>query len=323
MKVILVIFFIVFILIAITTPAKSSTLGVTFSPTYTEYLGLDVKKTYLSILDDLKVKNLRIPTYWNDTEKEPGKLNFDNIDFMVSEASKRQAKIILVVGIKQPRWPECFTPDWANKLSVSERQQKALDYIQKIVSRYQNQDNITAWQIENEPFVGWFGENCDPLDRTFLNQEIALVKKLDPNRSVVVTDTGEWSSWTDAMKSSDVLGISLYRKAHNPKFGYITYPFFPTMYTVKSTVIKGLFAPQNQKTIITELQAEPWTQNGIIDTSVIDQTKLFPAQDLQNNLEYAKRTGINEIYLWGVEWWYYMASEGHPEYLELVKNLLK
>src|SRR3989338_5721806 len=42
--------------------------GVTFSKPYAQGLGLDWKETYLAILDELNVKNLRIPAYWNELE---------------------------------------------------------------------------------------------------------------------------------------------------------------------------------------------------------------------------------------------------------------
>ncbi len=76
--------------------------GVTFSPKFAESLNLDWKETYLKVLDDLKVRNLRLPTYWDD--------DLSKVDFMLSEAGKRSAKVILVLGARQPRWPECHIP---------------------------------------------------------------------------------------------------------------------------------------------------------------------------------------------------------------------
>jgi len=43
---------------------------------HSEELGLDWKKTYLAILDDLKVKNLKLVAYWDLIEEEPGVYNF-------------------------------------------------------------------------------------------------------------------------------------------------------------------------------------------------------------------------------------------------------
>ena len=303
------------------------TYGVTFSPMYARYLELDWQKTYTSMLDELHVKLLRIPTYWSKVEAVESKYDFSEIDFIVSEAEKRGAKIVLVVGIKQPRWPEYHLPEWAKGINTEQKQEKALKLASALVRRYQSSPTITAWQVENEPFVTWFGEDIDktPINQEFLREEISLVKKLDPSRKVIVTDTGEWSLWKNAMQSGDILGVSIYRKAHNPKFGYITYPFFPAMYTIKSNLARKLFAPHppagGQKTIISELQAEPWLQKGVMESLVSEQARLFSVKELEGNVNFAKKTGFNEIYLWGVEWWYYMASQGHPEYLEYAKNI--
>lgn len=295
--------------------------GVSFSPNYARYLKLDWKKTYLQILDELKVKHLRLPSFWDTIQKDPNKDDFSEVDFMLSEAEKRGAQVILVLGGRQPRWPECHIPAWAKRLPLIERQQKTLDFVKKVVERYKDRGVISAWQVENEPFVSWFGESCDPPDQDFLKKEIELVKRLDQNRLVIVTDSGEWSLWKDAMKMSDILGISLYRKAYNPFFGYTTYPLPTFFYSLKSTLVRKIYALQNQKTIIAELQAEPWTQKAIPDTSLEEQTKLFTINDLKNNINYAQKTGFDEIYLWGAEWWFWADKMGYPQYLEYAKTL--
>ena len=38
-------------------------------------------------------------------------------------------------------------------------------------------------------------------------------------------------------------------------------------------------------------------------------------------LEYARATRFEEQYLWGVEWWYYMKENGHPEFWDRAKEL--
>lgn len=287
--------------------------GVSFSPSYAQYLKLDWQKTYTQILDELKVKNLRIPSYWNS--------DLADTDFMLDEASKRQVRTILVLGARQPRWPECHLPAWAKKLSVVERQQATLQFVQKVVERYQSHEAIWAWQVENEPFAFWFGQNCDTPDKKFLQEEVNLVKQLDPRRPIIITDSGEWGLWISAMQSADSLGISLYRKAHFPNLGYITYPFPAFMYQLKSNMVRKLFAHKNLKTIITELQAEPWVQKGVPDTALKEQIRLFSLQDFKDIIEYTQKTGFDEHYMWGVEWWYWMAQKGYPEYLDYAKTL--
>lgn len=328
---IIVIIFIISTIIAIYLLTKSSDLkpnlkdksfnyGVTFSPSAAQYLTEDFKKVYSEILDDLKVKNLRLPSYWDVLEPEQGKFDFSQTDYLIEEAGKKNAKIILAVGIKQPRWPECHIPDWAYELTVNERQQKALEMIKKVVERYKSNPTIEVWQVENEPLF-WFGDGCDNPDLEFLRREVELVKKLDPKRQILISDTGEWQFWKDTSKLSDILGISVYRKVFNPVLGYIYYPLPPQFYSLKSSFIKPIFAPNNKKTIITELQAEPWLKGGFKDTPVKIQSQFFSTNELAGNLAFAQQTDIKDIYFWGVEWWYYMREKGYPGYWNFAKEV--
>ena len=41
--------------------------------------------------------------------------------------------------------------------------------------------------------------------------------------------------------------------------------------------------------------------------------KTFNDATLREHVEYAQRTGFDEFYLWGVEWWYWIKLQGHPE----------
>lgn len=293
--------------------------GITFSPRYANYLKLDYKKTYIQILDDLKVKNLRIPTYWDILEAKENQYDFTETDFMLNEANKRGARVILVVGARQPRWPECHIPDWARKLSLANRQQKILGFVQETVERYKNHSEIWAWQVENEPLLPFFGEGCDKGNEYFLKTEINLVKNLS-NKTIIVSDAGELGSWIVPMQVSDVFGTTLYRKVYDKSLGYITYPIAPYLYNIKSNLVRNIFARNNQKTIIVEFQAEPWFADGSFIPPE-QQAKILTKEDLKNYINFSKKTGFDEIYFWGVEWWYYMAGRGHPEYLDYAKTL--
>lgn len=280
--------------------------GVTFSPKFASELNLDWKDTYVKVLDDLKVRNLRIPTYWDD--------DLSKVDFMLSEASKRQAKVILTLGMRQPRWPECHIPIWAQSLSVKDKQIKLLEYITNVVQKYESDFSIEYWQVENEPLLGVFGQ-CDDPDEKFLIREVALVRSLS-KKPIIVTDSGELGFWVTPMKLSDTFGTTLYRKVYNPILGYTSYPILPYLYDIKSKLAGG------KKTIIVELQAEPWSpDNSLAVTDVEKQTRIFSLNEFKNYINYAKATGFSENYLWGVEWWYFMAKMGHPEYLEYANTL--
>ncbi len=294
--------------------------GVSFSPRYATYLGLDYKVTYQSILEDLKVKNLRLNTYWSTVEPTEGKFDFEETDYLIDQAQKHQAKVLLVLGQKQPRWPECHIPDWARSLSKAQREEKILNLIKTVVSRYKDTPTIWGWQVENEPLFG-FGENCYPADKQFLSQEVQLVKTLDSNHPVVLTDSGEWGWWITTSKLSDIQGISLYKKAFNNGLNfYMSYPFPSWYYNLKYQIAK-IFAPKNQNLVNTELQAEPWFKVEVNETPISEQLSNFSIKDFQASIETAKGVKTNQTYLWGVEWWYYIQNQGHPEYLEKAKTI--
>jgi hypothetical protein len=77
--------------------------GVVFSQKQCEYLNLDWKRVYLEILDDLKVKNIKLISHWDLIEPREGEFNFEDLDWQIKEAEKRGVKIILVIGMKTGR----------------------------------------------------------------------------------------------------------------------------------------------------------------------------------------------------------------------------
>lgn len=293
--------------------------GITFSTVYAQDLGLDPNQVYSSILTDLKVKHLRIPVYWSDIEKTQGQFDFSTYDELVSEAQKNQADVVLAVGFKLPRWPECFQPDWAQNLSQEQHQEAVLREVTETVRHFKDRPNIVAWQIENEAQFK-FGP-CDTDSQTLLENEVMLVRSID-SRPIIMTDSGEAGSWVIPMKLGNILGISLYRTTWDPIFGYFHYPLPPVFYYLKSDLLSQIFQPTAHQTIITELQAEPWTPGiPITQTPISQQLKVFSPQQLQDNVIYADQTGFKKDYLWGVEWWYWIKQQGYPEYWNFAKQL--
>ncbi len=290
-------------------------MGVSFSPQYAKALGLDPKNTYQRVLSELNVKQLRLNAYWNEIEPTPDNFEFSELDYYIDEAGKENAEVILTVGYKLPRWPECRAPKWVQKQDLRERQ---LLMVQKVIEKYNDNPTITAFQIENEPLLN-FGI-CPPIDREFLQQEMIMVRKVS-KKPLILTDSGELRSWKTPMQLSDIFGTTLYRQVDSPPIGQINYPLQPWFYATKSEIIRKTFAPNNQKTIIAELQAEAWSDKFLAEVPVENQVKNYPVQNLEKGVEYAKKTGFDEIYLWGIEWWYYLETQNHPEYLQFAESI--
>lgn len=276
--------------------------GVTFSKKQAENLGLDWKKMYIDILDDLGARKIRLPAYWNEIENENGKFNWNSLDWQIEEAGERNAEIILAVGGRLPRWPECHFPEWTNNISQEERQNRTLNYIKAVVERYKSYSQITAWQVENEPFLSHFGD-CPKLDSKFLDKEIAAVREID-SRSIVITDSGELSIWYPAARRADIFGTTMYRDTYSLHLKrYIHYPISPGFFRFKKN-INSIFA-HSKKWIVIELQAEPWAPVPYQYVSKEERNKTMNLEKFKEILEFGRKTGFKEFYLWGAEWWYW------------------
>jgi len=161
------------------------------------------------------------------------------------------------------------------------------------------------WNKIDEPFLPFFGK-CPPgsIDSQLVDQEIAQLKKLDSSRPIMVTDSGELSLWHQAAKRSDVFGTTLYRIIYKPPIGYFKYPLGPNFFRIKALFIKLLAHQKN--VIISELQAEPWGPKWITEMLIEEQYKSMNPEKLKEIVEYARKTGFPEAYLWGAEWWYWL-----------------
>lgn len=290
--------------------AKEITWGVNFSQKYAQDLGLDWKETYLALLDDLGARHLRVAAHWDLIEPIEGEFNFDDLDWKIKEAENRQAKVILVIGMKTTRWPESHIPWWAARLEKGEQQKRILKMLEEIVLRYRGQASVWAWQVENEPFFD-FGIN-PWMDKDFLKKEIDLVRSLDPTRPIIITDTGEWSSWiTVAGVGGDIVGVSLYRRVDSRELWF----FRPIFYWRRAQIINWLFG---KEVICVELQAEPWP------LPPHDAPLEEHLEQIRGNIDFAKKTGFDQFYLWGAEWWYWLKEvRNEPEIWNEMRKLFR
>lgn len=300
------------------SPAKQPVWGVNFSPDQARYLRLDPYETFNALLVDLNIKKIRLVAYWENIEKEHGKYDFSETEKLLAFANKSGAKVILVLGRKQPRWPECHQPAWFKDLTASEQKQALNEFVSKTVTHFKSNIAVERWQVENEAFFN-YGENCPVQDPEIIKAEIGIVKSVD-NRPIVLTDSGEKGGWFKAAKLADIFGTTMYRTVHNPRFGgYITYPIPPAFYRVRAGLLQ-LFL--GRKPIIgVELQAEPWFNGYIHDIPIEKHLELMSVKQLENNINYAWNTGFSEHYFWGAEWWYYMKKQGHEEFWSIIKVL--
>ena len=305
--------------------------GVSFSKFHSDELGLDWKKTYLAILDELKVKRLRLSAHWPMVEPVAGKYNFSELDYQLQEAEKRDAAVVLAVGRRLPGWPECHEPDWLRQSgstangqlpTADHKQERILKYIEAVVRRYRNYPNLKYWQVENEPFLGFFGRSrCPKPDEKFLKQEIALVRQLDPSRPIVITDSGEFGNWYRAYRNADVFGSSMYLYVWSRALGPIRYPIGPSFFRVKQNLIDLIYGAKPK--VLIELSAEPWLLKPIVETPIELQLQRMGIDKFNETINFARQSGFETQYLWGAEWWYWMKQRGQPELWLEAKKILR
>ncbi len=299
-------------------PARVS-YGATFSTLYAEELGLDWRAVYRATLDDLGVRKLRIPAYWPRIETSRDSYDWSELDFMVRLAAERDAKVILAIGRRVPRWPECHIPHWTEQLSEDERKDELLELLEALVTRYRGSPAVEYWQVENEAYLSLFAfEHCGELDEELLDEEIRLVRSLD-DRPILLTDSGNLGLWLSPYKRGDSFGTSLYMYFWNPEVGQFKTKVPPIFYRAKDRIAELVHG--EKPVYLIELSLEPWLTQAIVETPRETQLSRMDMEKFNEILAYARRTSFERQYLWGVEWWYYMRERNHPEFWDAARDL--
>ncbi|HUA12957.1 MAG TPA: hypothetical protein VL989_00435 [Candidatus Sulfotelmatobacter sp.] len=280
-------------------------LGVSFIPDYAQSLGLNPEQTMDSLIS-INVKQFRLVSYWSDVEPEPGIYNFSQLDWEFAKADAAHAKVILTLGLRQPRWPECHPPSWVNTAGpMNTWEPQLLSYMKAVVERYKNNPALQQYQLENEYFLKGFGD-CANYSRQRLVTEYNLVKSLDPNHQIIVSRSNNSIGFPTGQPKPDIFGISVYMRVWDANYThrYVEYPL-PAWYYAFLAGVQKIFLGRNM--VITEMQAEAWPPNGqsITSTSLAEQNQSINANRLKGRFSYAKATGMKQIEFWGAEYWYY------------------
>lgn len=291
---------------------ETITYGMSFNTLYARELGLDWQETYDAIIDDLGVRHLRLAAHWPMVEPADNVFNFTELDYQLARANEVGAEVILAVGRRLPRWPECHVPDWAQTLTEAQRVSAQLQMVEQVVSRYKNNPAIKVWQIENEPFLEVFAyEHCGQTETALLEKEIALVRSVDSTRPILVTDSGNLGLWYNAYSRGDMFGTSVYVYFWNPELGQFRTWLPPWVYRVKDNFMALWYGRKDS--VLIELSAEPWLLEPVVAVSVETQFSRMNLEKFEDILKYAKKTRYDKQYLWGAEWWYWLATQGHSE----------
>lgn len=301
-------------------------VGTTFVADYARHFDLDPKETLEAIFKDLGMKRIRLVSYWENHEHNQGTYNFDELDWQFDMAEQYGVEVSLAIGLRQPRWPECHMPDWAAKMPNKEWKEPLYTYIETVVERYKNRPTLESYQLENEFFLSVFGM-CPDFDRKRLVHEYELVKRVDPNTTLIVNRSNNAvPSWPVGSPRSDKVGAAIYKRVWDKTVTrrYFEYPVPAWYYGFLAGMTK---ITTGRETFIHELQTEPWvdeTLGGVKDVSVEEQYKTMNPERLESRIEYAKATGMREMDMWGTEWWYWLKKHKNaPEMWDTAKSELQ
>lgn len=279
-------------------------IGATFIPSYAEYYGLDPKDTMQSMIDDLGLRRFRLVSYWNEIEPVKGQYDFSQLDWQFDKVEQAGGTVSLAVGLRQPRWPECHWPEWAQKEPAPEWQADLNTFMTKVVERYKDRPSLVSYQLENEYFLKVFGD-CPDHSRERLVKEYDLVKQLDPDTPIIVTRSNNATpSWPIGAPRADQIGASIYKRVWDGTVTkrYFEYPLPPWFYSFLAGAAE---LTTGRSTFIHEMQTEAWTPGPMLESSIAEQDKSMPADKLAERIQYGVDTGMRTIDLWGVEWWYW------------------
>lgn len=300
---------------------ESVVFGASFTPDYARYLQVDEKHVFEKIINDWGFKYVRLPVQWNNVEKEQGKFDFSETDYFMKEAEKNGVRIILAIGQKTPRWPECHVPGWTESLDDKQYIENLNNYITQTVNRYKDNPALEMWQVENEPFLP-FGICRKSFKYKDLKAEVELVRSLDEKHPFITTDSGELSTWQRSARVTEYFGTTMYRVIWNKYFGYFDYDWLPPFFYVGKLWLTG---KNVSHAFVMELQAEPWVETHYLTLTPMDeQYKSMDLTRLQKNIVYAQKVGFPRVYLWGAEWWYWLVEkQGINDFAEEIKKLRK
>lgn len=293
-------------------PINNPQYGVSFSVEYAQELGVNWQNNLLALMDQLHIKRYRFMSYWETVEPKPGVYDFSQLDWQMAQADKHGDSVSLSIGLRQPRWPECHQPAWAQDLYNSDNSQWQADlfqYITATVEHYKGNPALQSWQLENEALNTWFGD-CTDHDRSRIVQEFDLIKKLDPNHPVYMSLSDE-TGMPVGQPVPDKYGFSEYRIVWNDKTPihfYITYPTPAWYHILRAWIIELV---HHRGSFVHELQMEPWGPKATEYMTVKQQDQSMSPQQMEKNLLFARKTRLNPLYMWGGEWWYYRLTVMH------------
>ena len=97
-------------------PAAPVRTSIVFGTTFSQHVLGSKWRDALNAADGLGIRFLRIGAYWSDIQpNSEGSYNFTELDALLAEMHRKGYTALVTVGMKAPRWPEYYIPNWAFK----------------------------------------------------------------------------------------------------------------------------------------------------------------------------------------------------------------
>lgn len=311
--------------------------GTTFDYEQAQNLGLDYKEVLERIVS-LKLSPIRIGIKWNKVEGKRKKYNWDIYDNILAMLDKHKIPIVLAIGMKSPRWPEFFIPEWVNLKLIEnsvvsgediDLKDNLFDFISKVLKRYKDLKCIKYIQVENEPFLK-AGPYKNSISYKFLENEINFIKTLT-NLPIILNAQGLPTTGTFAeylkgrnsykkklIKLSDIFGINIFPKFEGKIFNKANKEFSASCFAW--WYLKKLFNKTNnlkKKCFVTELQAEPW-QFGDVDLYDAYANKTCNPDMVRDYIDRLRKIGLENILIWGVEFHIACEKKGNDGWIKKI-----
>jgi len=321
--------------------------GISFSQNVAKEYGYEWKNFYTRILDDLKPDWVRVNFFWNQMIDDQGNLDLSDLIFQIEEAQKRDVKVIVALGLKVPYYPEFYLPsNLKEKLSYGQEVDKNEEIAQaimatdrQIIKSLSKYDNISFWQVENEPSISDVGFS---VSTEFVKKEAQLVKAEDPKKRPILvsfqTEFGFRSFYTPLLlilEKDDAISFNMFLKTQTitlPPISFFgkeirlpwprvfNFPFFQTgPASPKFSRLKSKIESLGHQFMVLEMQAEPYNKNM---TKFSDNAFIYPFKpaDIKRSTNFLRFLKVEYVGFWGIEWVYKAVDSGNSSWLSTIKE---
>ncbi|MBK9610030.1 beta-galactosidase [Candidatus Amarobacter glycogenicus] len=323
-------------------PPADSLIGINFSCDQAEYLLLETPggpfvpddrpgrakwcgDVLARIIDATGARSVRFSVQWDEVEPSQGAYDFSLTDELLRVAADHGASAMVGIGIKAQRHPEFYIPDWA-LVGTDLRQgdvisedpvlrARALEMVKNVTLHFAANATVDSWSAENEPYIASHRSDHYSLSRDYVAEVVAVIRANDPaGRPIAINHAQHFvmdRRWRDALADGDVLAQSMYPRRNIDLLGVEAVanimelgPLMPN-YAHQARQARA----SGKQFWVTELQAEPWTDEDSRLLSPTNPSANLAPRQLTENIIYARKTGAGRIYLWGAEWWLYQAEQ--------------